>query len=94
MTETILDRIGIPIRRSVWSLDGWWDSPEPGWAVNNGQVLWSETRTSRGPHPLINLVSPDLDAALERDEAYNYSVAATAKTPSTELNRQLAEAWS
>lgn len=71
-----------------------WDSSEPGWAVNNGQVLWLETRTARGPHPLINLVSPDLGAALERDEAYNQQVAATAKTPSTELNRQLAEAWS
>ncbi len=41
---------------------------------------------------MINLVSPDLDAALERDEAYNQSVAATAKTSSIELNRQLAEA--
>ncbi len=60
--------------------------------MNNEQVLWLETRTSRGPHPFISLVSPDLDAALERDEAYNQSVAATAKTPSIELNRQLAEA--
>ncbi len=70
------------------------DSSEPGWAVNNGQVLWQETRTSRGPDPFISLVSPDLDVALERDEAYNQQVAATARTPSTELNRRLAEAWS
>ncbi len=68
------------------------DSSEHGSAVNNGQVVLPETRTSRGPHPFISLVSPDLDAALERDEAYNQQVAAKAKTPSIKLNRQLTEA--